>query len=235
VGLTASSIAYLAVVTLIARFVLPWLYRHLVGRARVDELEVSVLLIVALGFSVLGELMGQHFILGPFVAGLFFGRRQISEEVFERVESKIEGLTSGFLAPLFFVSIGLHTDVTALAATPIFFASLLAIAFVAKIVGAVIPASLGGFGRRDALAVGVGMSGRGAVELIIADVALRSGVFSSPDPTPPVVENMFGTIVLVAVITTISTPILLRRLLGVRRSTNPVDDATGYGPQRARS
>ena len=50
-----------------------------------------------------------------------------------------------------------------------------------------------------ALAVGIGMSGRGAVELIIASIALEAGLFDQPDP---IVANLFSALVIMAVVTT---------------------------------
>ena len=58
--------------------------------------------------------------------------------------------------------------------------------------------------------VGVGMSGRGAVELIVAGIALEAGLFLQPQPTPVIVESLFSAIVLMALVTTIVTPIVLR-------------------------
>jgi Kef-type K+ transport system membrane component KefB len=57
------------------------------------------------------------------------------------------------------------------------------------------------------------MSGRGAVELIIAGVALREGLFLVPDPPPPIVSSLFSAVVIMAVVTTVLTPILLRLTL----------------------
>ena len=42
------------------------------------------------------------------------------------------------------------------------------------------PATWAGFSPRESLLIGVGMSGRGAVELIIAGVALEAGMFLQP-------------------------------------------------------
>jgi Kef-type K+ transport system membrane component KefB len=60
---------------------------------------------------------------------------------------------------------------------------LIVAAFACKMIGAGLSAHWVGLSGRDSLIVGVGMSGRGAVELIIADIALRAGLFSQPDPT----------------------------------------------------
>lgn len=87
------------------------------------------------------------------------------------------------------------------------------VALVGKLAGAGLVAYWTGLGARESIAVGTAMSGRGAVELIIADIALRGGVFSLPEPPPAVVANLFSAVVIVAVVTTLITPVAMRRLL----------------------
>jgi Kef-type K+ transport system membrane component KefB len=60
--------------------------------------------------------------------------------------------------------------------------------------------------------VGVGMSGRGAVELIVAGVALQAGLFAHPIPVPPIVDSLFSAVVIMALVTTLLTPVLLHWL-----------------------
>ena len=71
---------------------------------------------------------------------------------------------------------------------------------------------------RESLAVGGAMNARGAVELIVADIALRAGLFTLPDPPPPVVQNLFSAVVIMAVVTTLGTPVALRMTLSKDRS-----------------
>jgi Kef-type K+ transport system membrane component KefB len=123
-------------------------------------------------------------------------------------------ITGGFLAPIFFASIGMHMDISAVTTTPGFVLLLIVVAFLTKLIGAGIPAYLLGFSKLDAWAVGIGMSGRGAVELIIAEIALRAGLFSYPNPPPLIVSNLFSAIVIVAVVTTLATPLALRAVFG---------------------
>jgi Kef-type K+ transport system membrane component KefB len=191
---------------------------HLIGRAKVAEFELSAMLVCALGYAYLAELLELHFILGAFVAGLFFNRTTMDDRIYENVKAKISGITSGFLAPLFFASIGLHLELSALREIPVFLAILLLVAILGKLIGAGLVAYWLGTGARNATAVGMAMSGRGAVELIIADIALRGGVFEVPDPPPPLVANLFSAVVIVAVVTTLITPIALRRILGSESS-----------------
>lgn len=74
-------------------------------------------------------------------------------------------------------------------------------------------AAVAGFGREDAFAISSGMGGRGAVELIIANVALKAGLFSLPASPPAVVANLFSAVVIMALVTTAATPIALRLCL----------------------
>jgi len=205
-------ILFLTAVTVIGLYVLPRLERvfHMILS---EEFEFSMLLVVALGFAVLAEALHMHFILGAFAAGLFFTRRTMDAAVFKGVQERVSGITTGFLAPLFFASIGLHLDLAAVTAIPGFMVILIVAAIACKLVGAGLPAYWTGLSGRESLIVGVGMSGRGAVELIIADIALRAGLFSQPVPVPGIVANLFSAIVIMAVVTTLMTPVGLRLIL----------------------
>lgn len=218
IGMILGQIVLFFVITvLVGRYVLPRLGKIIYKYIQIDELEFSFLVIAGLGFAVFAELLHIHFILGAFAAGLFFGRRTINEKVYEDVSKKISAITTGFFAPLFFASIGLHLDLSAITAIPVFLALLIFAAFITKLIGASIPAYMIGLSKRNAIAVGVAMSARGAVELIIADIAMQAGLFSKPDPTPVIIEYMFSAIVIVAVVTTVAVPVVLRYYLPVHQ------------------
>ena len=206
-------LAFFVVASLIGYYLFPWLGRQ-VQRIKAAEFEFSGLLIAALAYALFAEALGLHFIIGAFLAGLFFVRRTIDDDVYQALRARVATFTTGFLAPLFFASIGLHLDVSAALHLPVFVSLLVLVAFLGKLVGAGLPAYWSGLDRRESLAVGTGMSARGAVELIIADIALRAGLFSHPDPPPDVVHYMFSAVVLMALITTLATPIALQRILG---------------------
>jgi Kef-type K+ transport system membrane component KefB len=164
--------------------------------------------------AILSGVLGMHFIIGAFVGGLLISDRVLhSKTQLKDVEEKVSGVTLGFLAPIFFVSIGLHLDLSAFGEAPQFTAALLVAAIIGKLLGCALPARMARVPWRESLAIGVGMNGRGAVELIVATVALEAGLFNSPVPIPPVVSAMFSAVVIVAIITTMITPIVLRVLL----------------------
>lgn len=184
------------------------------SRFQIPAPEFSALLIIAFGFALFAEALGMDFILGSFMAGLFFDPKTIGEEAYGRVKSTIRMATDGLLAPLFFASIGARIDMSAVTTVPVFLAALLLIAFFGKLIGAGVPARLSGLSTRESAAVGIGLSGRGAVELIIASIALEAGLFNQPHP---IVANLFSALVITAVVTTIIMPFGLRIALGRKR------------------
>ena len=183
-------------------------------RLRFPEVDFSMLLIAALAYATFAEAMGMHFIIGAFLAGMFFHPGMVPKASYRRVAVQMSGVTRGFLAPIFFVSVGLQLDFTAITQTPVFLTVLIVIALLSKFVGAGVPAMAIGLSKRESAMVGVGMSGRGAVELIVAGIALEAGLFLQPVPPGPIVSGLYSSIVIMALVTTLAAPVILRRIAG---------------------
>jgi len=214
--LVGKVILFFAITIPFGLFVFPFVSRYF-KYLRFPEVDFSMLLIAALAYATFAERMDLHFIIGAFLAGMFFHPGMVPQDIYTRVEEQMSGITRGFLAPIFFVSVGLHLDFSALAATPVFVVVLILIALLSKFVGAGLPAYWVGLSKLEALMVGVGMSGRGAVELIVAGVALQAGLFLQPSPPPPIVASLYSAIVIMALVTTVLTPLFLRRLIARRK------------------
>ena len=210
--LIAKVAIFLLVAYVIGKYAMPSLGKKL-HRMKSNEIEFSIALMIALFLGVAAELSGMHFIIGALTAGMFIRSGSFGDKVAEDIEDKVSGITLGFLAPIFFVSIGLHLDLSAFSIVPLFVLALIAVAFIGKIVGCGLPARLAGFSARESLAIGIGMNGRGAVELIVVAVALEAGIFAQPVPTPPIITAIFSSIVIMAIITTIMAPIGMKWLL----------------------
>jgi len=176
------------------------------------EVDFSMLLVGALAYGIFAEYMELHIIIGAFIAGMFFHPKMVDIEIYDRVEQQMSGLTRGFLAPIFFVSVGFSLDFSAVSQVPVFVISLTLLALASKVIGSGFPAYWTGFSKRESVLVGVGMSGRGAVELIVAGIALEAGLFLQPTTPDPIVQGLFSTIVIMAIVTTVTTPIALRLL-----------------------
>ncbi len=60
-----------------------------VSRMRIPAPHFSMLMVLALGFAVLAEALGMDFIMGPFVAGLFFDPDTVGTKTYD--ETKVSG------------------------------------------------------------------------------------------------------------------------------------------------
>jgi Kef-type K+ transport system membrane component KefB len=85
--------------------------------------------------------------------------------------------------------------------------SLLGIAIATKILGCGSGALLCRFRPQEALTVGVGMVSRGEVALITATIGLQAGLI-----TP----SLFSVVILIALVTTLVTPLLLKLVYQIR-------------------
>jgi len=208
-------VLFFALVTLAGRYLMP-LTGRLTERLKIGHIEFSLLMAWGFGLALLAEQLGMHFILGAYAAGLFFKRDTIDPEIHEELFERTRTFTAGFLAPIFFASIGMAIDLEAVTAVPGFLLALIAAAFIGKLGGSGFAARMAGLSNRESLAAGVGMNARGAVELIVAGIALEAGLFSHPEPVPEIVGSLFSAIVIMAIVTTVLSPMWLRFLLGNR-------------------
>jgi Kef-type K+ transport system membrane component KefB len=219
-ALVINVVLYFAAAGLVGRFILGRAAR-LVRRLTLEHAEFSLLIAFGLALAVLAELLGMHFLIGAFTAGVLFTRNVIGEERHRQIQTQTEALTLGFLAPVFFASIGIHLNVEVIIEAPLFLLALLVVATVGKLAGAGIAARLGGFSRQHSVAIGAAMNARGAVEIIVADIALRAGLFQHPDPPPPAIDYLFSAVVFMAIVTTIASPLALQWLLPDKSTQRP--------------
>lgn len=215
--ISGKTLLFIGIAVLAGRYVLPVLGRW-AKQVHIEHAEFTVVLLFGLALSVLAEALGMHFLIGAFAAGVLFTRNTIDADAYSRLRTQFEALTLGFFAPVFFASIGIHLDLTAAIEIPWFVAALLAFAIFGKLVGAGLAARLSGLNGREAIAVGAAMNARGAVEIIIADIALRAGLFSQPVPTPDVVRFLFSAVVIMAIVTTLMSPLIMRAVLASGKS-----------------
>ena len=101
------------------------------------------------------------------------------------------------------------------------------VAIIGKLLGCGCGAKLAGLSNSEAGIIGIGMNGRGAVELVVASVVinlsnqlLAKGVISEPLLT----SNQFSALVFMAFVTTVMTPVLLK--WAVMRSCSSTDGAS---------
>jgi len=160
---------------------------------------LAALVVIA---AVGAEGVGIHGIFGAFLVGVAFGHdRDPGQE--KRIHGMIQPFALNFFAPLYFVSVGLKADFSGqFDGTLVLWVFL--IACLGKIIGASLGALLGGMARREALTVGVGLNARGAIEIILASVALEQQLID---------QRIFVALVAMAFATTLISGPLLQRLV----------------------
>jgi Kef-type K+ transport system membrane component KefB len=170
----------------------------------------GVLLALGLGLcfllSWLANLVGLAPIVGAFAAGLMLEDVHYRSFV-DRGEHPLEDLVhpiSGFLAPIFFVLMGLRTDLRWFATPGVL--GLAAALILAAVLGKQ-ACSLGVWGRGvDRLTVGLGMIPRGEVGLIFANI----GVGLTLGGQAIIDRETFSAVVVMVIVTTLVTPIALK-------------------------
>jgi Kef-type K+ transport system membrane component KefB len=172
-----------------------------VSRLRITEGPLIFAIVATFTLSYAAEAIGGVAgITGAFIAGLCIGRAR--RGVVEQIDRGIHAVNYGLLVPLFFISIGLQSNLRLLTGDLLPFALVITLLAIAtKVVGAGGGSLLGGFDRRSAVRVGVGMISRGEVGLIIASIGVGFGILQ---PTG------FTAIVFVVLVTTLITPPLVR-------------------------
>jgi Kef-type K+ transport system membrane component KefB len=199
---------FFAVTGIAGVHVYPRLRQHL-GAIDLAAVEFSILMLVTLAYCAFAELLGMHWILGAFMAGLYFEPWRVGAMAYNEIKLLLAGVTNGFLGPLFFVAIGLNVDLTAVTSAPLFLVLLIACAFFGKLVGAGGAALVMGGSLREATAIGIGMSARGEVELVVMSIAYEAGLFRNGT----LGGQIFSSLILMAVATTILSPLLLRAVI----------------------
>ncbi|HXW57005.1 MAG TPA: cation:proton antiporter [Candidatus Cybelea sp.] len=172
----------------------------LLARLKGKESLFAVVLLFVVAFASFAEVLGLHFIVGAFFGSMLLSHSVLGERNFEEVRKTASNITMGFLGPIFFAAVGLQFNAASLRDWPLVVA-VLAVAFLSKIVGGYIGGRLAGLTRNESWTLGLGLNGRGIMELVIANVALANAFIS---------EQLFTALVLMAVVTTTVTPALLK-------------------------
>jgi len=167
---------------------------------RGKESLFALVIVFVLAFSSIAEAMGLHFIIGAFFGAILLPRTIFVKGDFKKVKESTSGITMGFLAPVFFATLGIAIDVTSLSNLPLLF-MVLAVSFLSKIFGGYLGGRFAGLDRSTSFTIGLGLNARGIMELVIANIALQRGFID---------VSVFSILVIMALLTTIFTPFFLQ-------------------------
>ena len=149
------------------------------------------------GAAALAGSIGLSPIVGAFAVGMALS----TTKVFDKIENYV-GKIGLIFAPLFFAIIGAQVDLRAVDLNiMILSAAIIVVAVTTKLFGCGLPAMYFLKSKQQGLRVGIGMISRGEVGLIVAGVGVTAGILTS---------EVYSTIIIMVVVTTIITPIWLK-------------------------
>lgn len=169
------------------------------GLQRLSTRDAPLMLALAtcLLLSVAATKIGMAAIIGAFFAGLIFS--DYSPEWGLRL--RVHGINE-FLAPFFFFTMGARLDIHVFRGGVFVVAVIISvIALASKVIGCGLPMLKDGW--RCALKVGVGMTPRGEVALIVALIGLQMNMVS---------ERAYAIVIFMTAVSTLIPPPLLRYL-----------------------
>jgi len=170
-----------------------------VANLRTRNAVFALSLIFLLGLSAVASSIKLAAIIGAFMAGLVLSEFNYQFQLTQKAESLYD-----FLVPFFFVILGSRVDLSLFADSGIWMGAGLITLF--AILGKVIGCGLAVIksGLKNAFTVGVGMTPRGEVGMIVASIGLASGAISS---------KLYAVVLFMVVATTVLAPPFLRKLL----------------------
>ena len=161
-----------------------------------STLETLTIFIILL-WGVIAYYMGLSPIVGTFAAGMAIAGSQFKH--------KIEIFTNHIriiFAPIFFAYVGAQINLAEIIGIDLFaFVLILTLAMVGKLLGCGIPGYIFLRNRIQAQRIGIGMSSRGEVGIVIAGIGYSSGLIDS---------HSYALLMGVIMVTTIISPVLLR-------------------------
>lgn len=185
----------IAIIVYILRPVLLWIVRKTGEDKAVKETYIILVFLMVLGCSMLGELMGQHFLLGPVILGLAVPE---GPPLGSALVAKMDSYISSILVPLYFVVTVAHIDFSSTSIRTFGLVGLLAFfGFVWKVMGIMVPSLYYKMSVKDAVSLGFIMSSQGIVEVLIIERATQLGYIDKASYT-----IMFMTMLIISAATT---------------------------------
>lgn len=173
---------------------------------KMDHSLLMFALVLCFGLAVVANLIGIAGIIGAFLAGVALSEATDGT----RLHQQSQALTE-FTTPFFLVAIGMKLNLSIFLSAPVVILSTVVIilAIVTKFIGCGLGAI--SMGRRRAIQVGVGMTPRGEVGIVVAQIGLAMAAVS---------DAIYGVVLAMSVITTLAAPPFIRLAFSGERATS---------------
>lgn len=134
--------------------------------AKIRWLEAIFLLTLAIFFLFIGVgKIAEAGALGALLAGVFV-KNFLPKERTSAIESEVKALTYGFFGPIFFLWVGVDTDVNYLLASPLLVLLVIAVAYSAKILASYLVGKKE-LGEKPSILMGIALGVRFSTSIVI--------------------------------------------------------------------
>lgn len=172
------------------------------------EALFGVVVVLVLVFGSFTEALGFHFVIGAFFGALLIDRHHFLPQRYEDLKRTLASVTGGFLAPVFFATLGLEFTFGVLFERPGFVVAVLLVSVATKLAAGWWGGLLAGMSQREALGLGCVLNGRGVMELVVASIAYERGFIG---------QGLFTVLVLMGIVTTLLTPVMFNAFVSARQ------------------
>jgi Kef-type K+ transport system membrane component KefB len=163
----------------------------------------GIMIMLVLVFASVSEILGFSFVIGAFFGALLINKELFIASRYAELERTMASISGGFLAPLFFASLGLEFNLAQMQ-SPAFIATVLVVSILAKILAGWLGGTLIKLPQAEAWGIGFILNGRGIMELVIAGIAFTHNFIG---------QGFFSTLVLMGVTTTLLAPLLFKKFV----------------------
>ncbi|ASJ09834.1 sodium:proton antiporter [Thermococcus sp. P6] len=168
-------------------------------------------LILTFSLSIIAQWVGLNQIIGAYLAGLMISRLKEKRDplVIPRIKlnaliGNLQVVLTEFFIPLFFIYVGLMFNPPVRDLSPMLIGVLYLSAVAGKLIGCGLGSRLSGLDWRNSILIGIGMGGRGSLELAILTFGLNAGLID---------QVLFAGFIAVSMLTALTTPVFFKKYL----------------------
>ena len=171
-----------------------------------DQQVTPLMLILLLCSALTTEAIGIHAVFGAFLLGAVIPH---DSRVAQALSHKLHDVVTILLLPAFFAITGMNTRIGLIDGLEswLICGVIILLATAGKFGGTIIASRVVGLDWRTSSALGILMNTRGLMELIVLNIGLSLGVIS---------QKLFAMMVIMALVTTIATAPILKKLLTIK-------------------
>jgi Kef-type K+ transport system membrane component KefB len=218
------AVAYIVVMMFFVRRFLWRFQAHFQVRGTISRDVLALTFFLLLVSSLVTTALGINPIFGAFMLGLVFPS---NEQFVQHITSKLEDLTLLLLLPIFFATIGMHTNITQLHSAAVWksWGYLIAALMLVKFICSSATAKITGASWSTAGLAGLLMNTHGVVELVVLSLAWQMGAISSTTLTVLVLAFLAITTISSILVRLVRLPMRRRELVGSLPSATEKGDA----------